>query len=323
MPSLRLPHYFFEIIIFSAKFWWNTEETQLKPCCPAELSLFHWGFSSCWRRDQMQKYSGQTCSCLSDFPVVISRRKHLLCFPPSLSTLQIPPYISTIHWSFHFAVGGWRAWEGSPFVVHLNCSAKPRPYQHAAASVNGNYMCLWKYRKSAPVGHQHCSLSYLRETVGVLMAVEWTSFCACIEFITSLWSWLGILIGRKGWTSAERCMLDVVTGLRKQCNSSYWVMLICLTVNKLPDLKFAGLIINTRVGAICVCRGNITFPSDSEVKKSPKLLHKRQYHSQGCAVALNVSTTTRPQGWCYLISVRKTMSNGNGKIKARAIRAGM
>lgn len=152
----------------------------------------------------MQKYSSQTCSCLSDTPVVISRRKHLLCFPPSLSTLQIPPCISTIHWSFHFAVGGLRAWEGSPFVVHLNCSAKPRPYQHAAASVNGNYMCLWKYRKSAHVGHQHCSLSSLRETVGVLMVVEWTSFCAYIEFIIFLWSWPIVLIGRKGWTSAER-----------------------------------------------------------------------------------------------------------------------
>lgn len=134
------------------------------------------GFSSCWRRDQMQKYSSQTCSCLPHTPVVISRRKHLLCFPPSLSTLQIPPCISTIHWSFHFAVGGWRAWEGSPFVVHLNCSAKPRPYQHAAASVNGNYMCLWEYRKSAHVAHQHCSLSSPAEIVGVLMVVGWTSF---------------------------------------------------------------------------------------------------------------------------------------------------
>lgn len=190
-------------LYFQQKFWWNTEETQLEPCCPAELSLFRWAFSSCWRRDQMQKYSSQTCSCLSDTPVVISRRKHLLCFPPSLSTLQIPPCISTIHWSFHFAVGGWRAWEGSPFVVHLNCSAKPRPYQHAAASVNGNYMCLWKYRKSAHVGRQHCSLPSLRETVGVLMVVEWTSFCAYIEFIILLWSWPIVLIGRKGWTSAE------------------------------------------------------------------------------------------------------------------------
>lgn len=172
----------------------------------AELSLFREGFSSCWKRRQMQKYSQQTCSSLSDTPVVISRRKHLLCFPPTLSTLQIPPCISTIRWSFHFAVGGWGAWEGSPFVVHFNCSAKPRPYQHAAASVNGNYMCLWKCRKSTHVGHQRCSLSSLAGTVGVLMAAWWTSLCADVQIFfvfCSFWLWTSILFGPKCWTATE------------------------------------------------------------------------------------------------------------------------
>lgn len=123
-------------------------------------------------------------------------------------------------------------------------------------------------------------------------------------------------------------MFDAVIGLRKQYNSSYWAVLICFIVHELPDLKLAVLIVITRVGAICVCTGDVTFPSDccqlgSKSKKSPELLRKRQYRSQGCAVALNVSTTTRPQGWRYLISVSKTTSNGNGVIKARAIRAGM
>lgn len=84
-------------------------------------------------------------------------------FPTTLSFPRIPPCISTIHWSFHFTVGGWRAYRKEALCGSLELECNPRPYQHAAASVNEKYMCLWRHCKPVHVDHHHCSPSSVRE----------------------------------------------------------------------------------------------------------------------------------------------------------------
>lgn len=74
--------------------------------------------------------------------------------------------------------------------------------------------------------------------------------------------------------------------------------LICICM---PDLKLATLIVTTGVGAICAYGVNVIFTSyccelGPKSQMCPELLCKRRHHVQGCAAALNVGTTAKPQG---------------------------
>lgn len=106
-----------------------------------------------------KKTSEQTCCCMS---------ATICCSqvggppPVNLSTLslpRIPPSISTIYWSSHFTVGGWRAEEGS--LLWFTWTG----VQSKTLSACGCFR-QWKVHLSVNVlhDHQHFPPSSLGET---------------------------------------------------------------------------------------------------------------------------------------------------------------